>query len=126
MSVFDTINKTSGSALDHGKKYADTSIKYIKLKTFHITALTISMVTNFIIIGSFLLLAIVFLGISLAMFLSDYFESAALGFLSVGALFTVVAIFIALLKNSIDGKIIRSLGSKFYEEEEEENSNTPL
>lgn len=116
MSVFESLNKSSENASEIGKKYVDTSIKYFKLKSFQLTALSISMITNILIIGSILFLALIFLGISLAFFLGDYFQNVALGYLIVGLLFILVVVIISLFRNKIDAKIIKALSSKFYNE----------
>lgn len=114
MSLFESINNSSDSAADIGKKYVTNSLSYIKLKTFFITALSISTVTKIVLVGGIITIGILFLSIALAITLGDYFESLSLGCLSVGLLYLFIGLIVYLLRSIIDKKVIKSLSAKFF------------
>ena len=114
MSFYDSINKSSDSATDIGKKYIKDSISYAKLKTFLITTSSISTVTKLVLIGGLLTIGILFMSVALAIELGDYFESISLGLLSVGGIYALLGIIMFLVRKTIDKKIIESLSVKFF------------
>ena len=114
MSFYDSINKSSDSATDIGKKYVKDSISYAKLKTFLITTSSISTVTKLVLIGGLLTIGILFMSVALAIELGDYFESITLGLLSVGGIYVLLGLITFLVRKTIDKKIIKSLSVKFF------------
>ena len=114
MSLFESIDKSSDSATEIGKKYVTSSMSYIKLKTFYVTALSISSITKIVLLGVFVMIGIVFCSVALAISLGDYFESIPLGCIAVGGLFFFVGFIIYLLRKTIDKKIIKKLSVEFF------------
>lgn len=114
MSLYDSINKSSDSATDIGKKYVKDTISYAKLKTFLLTTSSISTVTKLVLIGGLLTLGILFMSVALVIELGDYFESISLGLLLVGGIYILLGLCVFLVRKTIDKKIIKGLSVKFF------------
>jgi len=114
MSIFEDINNTTEKASNIGERYVKTSHRYFKLKLFQQLTLSLSMVAKTIVIGSLLFVGLVFLSVALALKLSDVFESAILGYLSVGGIFLVIAIMLFVLRSRITKLILRKMSLKFF------------
>jgi hypothetical protein len=114
MSLYDSINKSSDSATDIGKKYVKDTISYAKLKAFLVTTSSISVVTKLVLIGGLVTLGILFMSVALALELGDYFESFSLGLLSVGGIYIILGLFMFFGRKTIDKKIIKGLSDKFF------------
>ncbi len=115
MSILDSVNKSSDSATDLGKKYTKSSVEYIKLKSFYLSALSLSLVTKLVLIGGVFTLAFIFLLIAGAIALGDYLNNVALGYLSIACILFVIMFIIFLFRKSIDTKIIQNLSKKFFD-----------
>ena len=81
MSLFQSLNNSSDSATELGKKYSKTSIEYVKFKSFYLSAKSLSLATKVLLIGGFCTLTIIFLAVSGAIALGSYLNNLALGFL---------------------------------------------
>jgi len=114
MSLYDSINKSSDSATDIGKKYIKDTISYARLKTFLLTTSSISTVTKLVLIGGLMSLGILFMSVALAIELGDYFESISIGLLLVGGIYILLGLLMFLVRKNIDKKIIKGLSVKFF------------
>jgi ABC-type Mn2+/Zn2+ transport system permease subunit len=114
MSVFESINNTSKNATDIAKKYATSSVDYIKLKTFYVTTLSISLVTKIVVVGGLLTIGLLFMSVSLAIILGDYFESLPIGCLLVGGIYVFLGLIAFLARKTIDKKIIQRISLEFF------------
>ena len=78
MAVFKSLGETADGAADKVKDYAKYTEAYIKLQIFkHIAGLT-TFVFKLVLIGGFILTALLFLSVSLIVVLSDWFGSLVL------------------------------------------------
>ena len=115
MSESKAKNNTSDSTLEIGKRYAETSYKYFKLKAFQLLTTNVVMLTKMLLIGSIFFVGIVFLSISGAIALGVYFGSMPLGFLCIATIFFILGIIIYLIRGVISASIIKNLSGKFFE-----------
>jgi|KNS7NT10metaT_FD_contig_31_568547_length_1272_multi_4_in_0_out_0_3 hypothetical protein len=115
MSLFQSLNNSSDSATELGKKYTKTSIEYVKLKSFYLSAKSLSLATKVLLIGGFCTLTIIFLAVSGAIALGSYLNNLALGFLLTACILFLIMLIIFILRKSIDKKIIKNLSKKFLE-----------
>ncbi|QOD60293.1 hypothetical protein H9I45_13225 [Polaribacter haliotis] len=113
MSVFESLNNSSDSGVDKGKKYVDATYEYYKLKAFHILSLSFSTIIKLFVIGGLVGTGLLFASIALAIYLGDIFESLSLGYLTVAGIYFLFGILIFLLRKNIDSKIISNLADKF-------------
>ena len=118
MSIFESLNKTSDSVTDIGKKYATTTFSYVKLKSFYLTTLSISLVTKMVLIGGLATIGTLFLSIGLAITLGNHFDNIPLGFFLVGLLFLFIGLIVYMARKFIDKNIIKSLSTKFFKSEQ--------
>ncbi|MGJ8549202.1 hypothetical protein [Winogradskyella wichelsiae] len=114
MSVFEDINRTTDKASNIGERYVRASHQYFKLKLFQQLTLSLSMVAKVMVIGAFIFGGLVFVSIAGAIELSHAVDSYALGFLLIGAIYLVLAMFIYLLRAKFNAYIIKKTGHKFF------------
>ena len=115
MNVLDNIKNTADKGSDASKEYVSKSLDYAKLKAFQVTALTLSTIVKFFIIGSLVVLGFVFLAFSSAIALGEFLENTALGYLFVGLFFLIISLLIYFLKGSFDKKVISKVSKIFYD-----------
>ncbi|TMM32327.1 phage holin family protein [Polaribacter aestuariivivens] len=113
MSIFESLNNSSDSGVDKGKKYVNATYEYYKLKAFHTLTVSFSTISKLLVIGGLILIGLMFSSVALAIVLGDFFESVALGYLAVGGIFFVLGIFIFLGRKQLDKSIIRIMSNKF-------------
>lgn len=119
MSVFNSISETTDKATDIGEKYYHASRQYFKLKLFKKVASIVSIVTKLVIVGLLALAAVLFLAVSAAIAIGQELENVALGYLIVGGFLLLLTIITLSLGNVIDGKILKNLSDKFFEDDDE-------
>lgn len=115
MAVIDTINNAADKAVNVGEDYVKSTREYYTLKVFQQVSYSFSTLYKLVIIGSFLLLGMVFLTISGALYLGKQLGSMPLGCLIVGGALFLIAGIIYLFRKFIDKAVIRKLGDKFFD-----------
>jgi len=115
MSILQSLDDTTNNAAKSGEDYLNKTRKYYELKVFQQLTLLSSFVLKIAILGSLCVLGLIFIAISGAAALGTYFESTALGYLSVGLIFFIVCIVIYLIRKSIDKLIIQKLSKTFFD-----------
>ena len=115
MIVFESLNETTNKATDSAEKYLNTSKDYIKLKTFQQLTISLSLVTKFVLIGGIAGLSMIFLAIAAAIAIGESLHSLPLGYVSVGLIFLIIALFVYYFRAKIDKTIIGTLASKFFD-----------
>ena len=114
MSVIESISEASSKAIDHSEIYINKTKAYYKLKVFKHLTISVSTLFKVVVIGGLLLLGVIFLAVSLAIYFGKLLESFVLGFVIVGFIFIVIACFLMLVKGSIDAKIIQKLSKTYF------------
>ena len=115
MSEFESKDNSSDGTLDIGKRYVDTSYKYLKLKIFHLLATNITMLSKMIVIGGIFTIALIFVSLSGAIALGNYYENMPLGYLLVGFIFMLIGFIVYLVRDVFNKLIITNLSAKFFE-----------
>jgi ABC-type multidrug transport system fused ATPase/permease subunit len=115
MNVFESISNSSDRAKESTQEYAKTSLEYFKLKTFHITAYTVSLLSKLLLIGSFFAIGFVFIAIFSALALGKYFNDVSFGYLIIGVLFLIIGLFAYFLKKFIDKMVIKGIAKKLFD-----------
>lgn len=119
MAILDSINNATNRAVEVGEDYIKSSQEYYTLKIFQQLSYSFSTLYKIIIIGSFLLLGVIFITISGALYLGEYLNSMPLGCLIVGGLLFIVAGIVYLLRKNIDKSVIQKVGNKFFNQNHE-------
>ena len=115
MSIIKSLDETSSRAAKAGEDYVKTSRKYFELKVFQQLTLLSSYVIKIAIFGSLFVLGLIFIAVSGASALGDYFENIALGYLSVGTLFILFGVLFYLNRKLVDKLIIQKLSKTFFD-----------
>lgn len=118
MAVFDSLNKTTDTALQKSNELLINSESYYKLKVFQILTSSLALLIKLAIAGSFALIALLFIAISIASAIGNYLDSTALGYVTVAAIFIVLSTITYLLRVRIENIVIRKLSIIFFEDDE--------
>ncbi|MEE4000970.1 hypothetical protein V1T75_11545 [Tenacibaculum sp. FZY0031] len=118
MSVFKSLHTNSEKAVEKCEEYIKNSEKYYKLKIFQVLTSSLSLIFNFAIIGIFLLIAFVFLAVTLSATLGSYLNNVVLGYLLVALLFMVLAIIAYSLRTTVENFVIKNLSKKYFDDEQ--------
>lgn len=115
MSMFENISNSADKGTEAGKEFVSKTFEYSKLKAFQISALTLGMLLKIFVIGSLVSLGFIFLAMSLAIVLGEYFQNTALGYLSVGLIMLVISLILYFLRKSFDKKVIAKMSKTFFD-----------
>ena len=115
MSILQSLDDTTNKATKSGEDYINKTRKYYELKVFQQLTILSSYVLKIAIVGSLSVLGLIFLAISGAAALGSYFESTALGYLSMGLIFFIIGFIIYLSRKSIDRLIIQKLSKTYFD-----------
>lgn len=115
MDVINALDKTTSKAGRSGRNYVKSTRKYYELKIFQQISLFTSYVLKVAIIGSIFALGLIFIAVAGAVALGDYLDNIALGYLSVGACFFLLALFIYWSRKTIDKFIIQKLSKTYFD-----------
>ncbi|MGJ5643251.1 hypothetical protein [Formosa sp. S-31] len=115
MSVFESLNETSGKAKDIGERYVKSSHQYVRLKVFQQFTVAMSLLGKIFVIGGVVFIAFLFFALSAALAIGKALDSLALGALIVGGAFFLVALVIYLLRHRIDHRFIQKMSHNFFD-----------
>lgn len=103
----------SGSATEIGKKYVEKTISYYKLKLLKTLTENVSNIIKVTVISIFFMIMLLFLSISLAIYIGNILENSVFGYLIVSAIYLLIVIFIYLSRKKIDKKVIQAISKIF-------------
>ncbi|MGJ8745475.1 hypothetical protein [Polaribacter sp.] len=115
MSIFDNLRESADKGTDAGKEFVSKSFEHARLKVFQVSAITLSMIVKFLIIGSLAVLGFIFLAISLAITLGKYLQNVSLGYLYVGLMILLFSLVFYFFRKILDRKIIAKLSEIFFD-----------
>ncbi|GFD73617.1 MULTISPECIES: phage holin family protein [Tenacibaculum] len=118
MSIFKSIHTNSEKAIEKGESFIKNSEEYFKLKVFYILTSSLSMIFNFAIIGIFLLIAFVFLAVTISATIGNYLNNVVLGYLLVALLFIIFALIAYSMRTNVENFVIKNLSKKYFDDEE--------
>lgn len=102
--------------------YVKARLELFKLNAVEFGTNNISGFLRFLIVGTLIVITLLFLGFGFAFLLSEIFGSPYLGFLAVGGVFLLLAVFTAAFWNSvIKPKIMRFLLKMLPDDENQES-----
>lgn len=115
MNIFESINESTTSAINHSENYIKRTEEYIKLKIFQQLSLTFSMLIKLAVVGGFIFLGLIFLAISGAIALGNLMGNISLGVLVVGTLLLLMALIAFILRKRIDKALINKFSKTFFD-----------
>ncbi len=115
MSVIKSLNQTSEKAVDIGESFYRKTQEYYKLKIFQQLTLTISMFCKIALIGSLLLLSLIFFSVSGTIALANVLDNTILACLIIAIGLIVVAGIVYLLRKKVETFIIRKTAKNFFD-----------
>jgi len=102
------------------QSYIESSISYHKLDIYKKLMRGVVSSTHKILIGFVLLIAVLFLSIALSIYLGEFLDSIALGYLIVGLFYMIIVLCIALfMKPVIESKLLRKTSEQFFNSNED-------
>lgn len=100
--------------------YIESSISYHKLDLFKKVMKGVVSGTYKLILGFFLLIALLFLSVSLAIYLGELLDNIALGYLIVGGFYLILMFVLSLfLKKFLEKKILNKASAHFFNKNED-------
>lgn len=99
------------------KSYVEYSEEYLKLKVFKIFMASVTSMTQILMIGALLLLALFFLSTAISMALGTALGNTVYGFMIVGIFYIVVGILLTVFRDRIDRPILRKFSKHFFDKE---------
>lgn len=87
--------------VDHFEEYVETQKEIIRLQTVKHGSAAVGNIAAILLLALFLLVSYIFLNVGIAAYLSRYTGSLTTSFLYVGGVNLVVALLVALMRNSL-------------------------
>ena len=115
MSVIESLNDTSNKAVDTSQQLYEKTREYYKLKIFQQLAMTTGMFGKMFLIGSLLLLAMIFFMVAGIIYLGQVLGSIALSCVVMGMLLLIVAAITFKVRKKIDNAVVKKLSLKFFD-----------
>ena len=113
-NIFESISNTSDKAGDIGAKYLKDTQEYYKLKIFQQLTLSIGMVAKALVIGGLLFIGLIFMSVSLALAIGNYFGNVAIGYLVMATVFLLLAVLLYYKRAIIGKQVIAKMSPKFF------------
>jgi ABC-type multidrug transport system fused ATPase/permease subunit len=114
--AFEEIKEQFLEAEQSTKSYVKHSIDFYRLKSFKSMMKGITMAAKIFLVGSMVILALLFLSISLAFWMGSYFESTTQGFLMVGLVYVLFGIVLFLIRKKLERPLLRRFSEFYFEE----------
>jgi len=103
--------------------YIESSIRYHKLDLFKKIMKGVVAGSYQLILSFFLLIALFFLSLALAMFLGELLDSTALGYLIVGGFYLFVMIICSFfMKGTLEKILVKKASTQFFNHNEDKNA----
>lgn len=103
----------NSSAVEVGQKYVEKTIHYYKLKLLKSITEDISSFIKIVLIGLLSTLILIFLSISLAIYLGDLLANSALGYLLVSSIYILILLILIAVKKKIEKRVLLKMNKYF-------------
>jgi Na+/H+-dicarboxylate symporter len=113
--AFEELKESTNKIQEETKAYVESTVQYYKLWGFKIVMKSTRIIVRFILLGFFLLIALLFGSIAAALAIGDALHSMALGFLIVaGAYFILILLIWFIRLKFIERRILRKFSKLFF------------
>lgn len=100
---------------EHLQRYIESNVAYYKLWGFKVTMKSTTMILKFSLILLCFSMVLLFSSIAAALAIGAYFDSNALGFLSVGCFYLLMTLCLFMIKDKIvEGPILEKFSEIFF------------
>ena len=113
--AFDKIKENTENIQEQAQAYFESTASYYKLWGFKVAMKSTTMILKFTLILLCFSMVLLFVSVALALFIGNYFDSYAIGFVSVAGLYLIVTILLFLVKDKvIEGPILEKFSEIFF------------
>jgi hypothetical protein len=113
--AFDEIRDKTEDIQNQAQAYLEKSISYYKLWGFKVAMQSTTMILKFTLILLCFSMVLMFGSVALALAIGSYFDSYAIGFLSVGGMYLVATLLLFMVKDKvIEGPILEKFSEIFF------------
>ncbi len=113
--AFDRIKEKSEDVQNEAQAYLEKSVSYYKLWGFKVAMKSTTMILKFTLILLCFSMVLLFVSVALALFIGNYFDSYAIGFVSVAGLYLIATLLLFLVKDKvIEGPILVKFSEIFF------------
>lgn len=112
---FDKIRENSEDIQNQAQTYFEKSVSYYKLWGFKVAMKSTTMILKFALILLCFSMALLFGSVAIAFTIGSYFDSYAIGFLSVAIFYLICTFLLFLVKDKvIEGPILEKFSEIFF------------
>ena len=113
--AFDELKKDLIEADADIRSYLEQSDEYLKLRVFKVFMRFLTTSFHALVMGLGVILVLFFLSLGAALALCEYFDSYYLGFLLVGAFYTLVSIVLYIIRKRWNGPLLRKFSLLYFD-----------
>lgn len=104
---------TSESPAEVGKKYVEKTIHYYKLKLLKSITEDVSSLIKIVLVGLLSTIILIFLSISLAIYLGNLLSNNAIGYLIVSGIYLIILLLIVAIRKKIEKRVLLKMNKYF-------------
>ncbi|RKN80405.1 hypothetical protein [Ulvibacterium marinum] len=97
------------------RSYLENSEEYLKLKVFKVLMGMITSGAQIILVGAIALLALLILSLAASFVIGEALDSSYYGFVIVGTAYVFIAIICYLLRDRLNGPILRKFSKHYFD-----------
>lgn len=113
--AFDKIKENTENLQSQAQAYLESSASYYKLWGFKVAMKSTTMILKFTLILLCFSMVLLFGSVALALAIGNYFDSYAMGFVSVGGMYLVATLLLFMVKDKvIEGPILEKFSEIFF------------
>ena len=113
--AFEELKESTNKIQEETKAYVESTVQYYKLWGFKVLVKSTRMIVRFLLLGFFLMIALLFGSIAAALAIGDALDSIALGFLIVaGAYFVLIFLIYFIRLRFVEKQILRNFSKLFF------------
>ncbi len=113
--AFEEIKENAEDIKENAKAYMESSIAYYKLWGFKVAMKSMTLMVKFLLIGLCFTIILLFISTAGALALGKMFGSYPLGFLAVAGIYSILVVFLFLIKDKIvEGPILEKFSEIFF------------
>jgi len=113
--AFEELKESTEGIREQAQAIIESNLAYYKLRTFKMAMKSTTMILKLALIATCVLMVMLFLSISLAFCLADYFSSYAVGFLCVGCIYLIVSLLLIVMRDKvIEGPLLKKFSKLFF------------
>ncbi|WP_430405577.1 competence protein [Fluviicola sp.] len=114
--AFEELKESTQQIQEETKAYVESTVQYYKLWGFQFVMKSTRMIVRFLLLGFFLMIALLFGSVAAALAIGNAIDSVALGFLIVAGAYFVLIILISFLRlKFVERRFVRGFSKLFFD-----------